>query len=258
MPDVLYERKGHIAVITLNRPEARNAFTWAMLDEIAACWKRYADEDDAWVAIFTGAGDHFCAGMDLKKVRQDKEAGTFTLPKPGDFSRIESPKSLGSYKPVIGAIKGSALAGGCNFAMICDLVVAAEDAQFGVTEPRWNLSGPWAAALTPHIGIRNAIEMTIYPRFTTAQRAKEMGFVNWVVPKEKVMDKAMEVAEAILECGPGSVAAFLETYYRTWGMPWPNSTHLGAHIQKSLKNMEDSLEGPRAFAEKRKPAWKNR
>ncbi|MGD9715044.1 MAG: enoyl-CoA hydratase-related protein, partial [Thermomicrobiales bacterium] len=109
-----------------------------------------------------------------------------------------------------------------------------------------------------HVGLRHAIELTIFPRLVPAQRAYEMGLVNWVVPKGQELAKALEVADAILECGPAAVRAFIESYYRCYGMEHFNAVKLAGHIQKDLSRMEDAKEGPRAFAEKRRPNFQNR
>ncbi len=255
---VLYEKKGHIVTITMNRPERLNALNPALYEGLRNSWVQYREDDDAWVAILTAAGEKsFCAGNDLREMNDQKSAGTYKLPRPGSWV-VDSPRGLKIYKPSIAAVNGFALAGGFMMAQDCDLVVAAEEAEFAITEPRWNLSGSWCAPLTRQVSLRHAIEMTIVPWRISARRAYEMGFVNWVVPRAQLMQKAMQVAEAICENGPASVSAFLETYHRTYGMPAQEAIELGDHIQKHLRHTEDAKEGPRAFVEKRKPNWQNK
>ncbi len=257
--DVLYEVKGRIAIITLNRPESMNAISIGMREELRKAWERYASSDDQWVAILTGAGDRaFCAGIDLKERSRadarDVEEYKKAIERLGPYT----PRDLNIFKPTIAAVNGFALAGGFMLAQHCDLCVAAQHAEFGITEPRWNLRGPWAADLTNQISVRHAMEITIVPVRISAQRAYEMGFVNWVVPREKLMDKAMEVANLILENAPASVSSFIELYYRTYGMSHHQAVSLGGHIQKHLRYMQDTIEGPKAFAEKRKPVFQNK
>ena len=255
---VLYEERGRIAIITLNRPESLNAINLEMRQGIRDAWLRFKESEDQWVAILTGAGiKSFCAGMDLKPRSQlDPSSGSIEKirEKQGPFL----PRDLGIFKPTIAAVNGFALAGGFALVQNCDLCVAAETAEFAITEPRWNLPASWAADLTRQVGLRNALEMTLLPRRVPAQRAREMGFVNWVVPQEQLMDKALEVANLILENAPAAVRAFVEMFHRTYGMSHDDAVTLGDHIQKHLRSMEDTVEGPRAFAEKRKPNFQNK
>lgn len=255
---VLYEKRGKVVIITMNRPERMNTLNPDMYTGLRESWIKFQEDDDAWVAILTGAGERaFCAGNDLGTIDKQKTAGTYKLPRRGNWV-VDAPRGMKIYKPTIAAVNGFALAGGFMMAQECDLVVAAEEAEFAITEPRWNLSGAWCAPLTRQIGLRHAIQMTIVPWRVSAQRAYEMGFVNWVVPRAQLMEKAIQVAEAICENGPTAVAAFIETYHRTYGMAYQDAIDFGDHIQKHLNFTEDSKEGPRAFTEKRKPQWKNR
>ncbi len=258
--DILDEVKGRIAVITLNRPERMNALDAETRQELQKAWNRYKNSGDQWVAILTAVGDKaFCVGQDLKKRAQAREDGVPTeqiyraTEQVGGFN----PRELDIFKPTIAAVNGYALGGGFRLAQSCDLCVASENAEFGITEPRWNLGGAWAADLTRQLSLRHAIEVTIVGR-VSAQRAYEMGFVNWVVPREKLMDKALEVANLILESAPASVAAFIELYHRTYGLSHNDALSLGAHIHKHLRSMQDSIEGPKAFKEKRKPVFQNK
>ncbi len=254
--EVLYERRGPIAIITMNRPDRMNALNPAVINGLHDSWMRFRDEEDAWVAILTGNGRAFCAGADLSMMSDmsDRARGGGAM----DRINIVTPRSLNIFKPTIAAVNGYALAGGLWMAMDCHLCVAAEEAEFGITETRWNLPGGWAADVTRHLSMRHAIEMTIVPRRIKAQRAYEMGFVNWVVPREQVLDKALEIAEAILENAPAACRTYIETFYRTYNLPYEQALSFASHIQKNLLSMEDAKEGTRAFLEKRKPEFKNR
>ena len=257
-PAVLYAEKGRISIITLNRPRSLNAVNLEMRQLLRDAWLRFKQADDQWVAILTARGDRsFCSGLDLKERNQ-------LGPEKGSIEAITKqigphlPRDLEIFKPTIAAVNGFALGGGFEMVQNCDLCVASENAEFAIVEPRWNLTGAWAANLTRQIGLRHALEMTIVPQRVPAQRAYEMGLVNWVVPPAQLMDKALEVANLILGNGPASVASFIEMYHRTYGMSHAEAVALGNHIQKHLLRMEDTVEGPRAFAEKRKPNFRNK
>ena len=255
--ELLYEKRGHVVILTLNRPESRNAMNASLMHALQKAWLRFKHDDDAWVAILWGGeGPTFCAGMDLKEFaethqQRDESEGPW-------WPDRWSPVDLEIWKPTIAAVNGHATAGGCWLTTTCHLCVAADTAQFGITEPRWNIGGGDQIDIIRLVGLRHAIELTVYPRLVPAQRAYEMGLVNWVVPKGQELAKALEVADAILECGPAAVRAFIESYYRCYGMEHFNAVKLAGHIQQGLGSMEDAKEGPRAFAEKRRPDFKNR
>lgn len=253
--ELLYEKRGHIVLVTINRPEHRNALSIKVKHELKEAWETFRDDDDAWVAILWGGkGDSFCAGQDLK------EWGEFvqSKDKKGKWPDRWSPLDLEIFKPVIAAVNGYAVAGGCWLTTTCHLAVAADTAKFGITEPRWNIGGGDQVAITRLIGLRHALELTVLPELVTAQRAYEMGLVNRVVPKGQELDEAFKMAEGILRCGPAAVRAFIESYYRTFGMEHFAARSFAAQIQRGLSKMEDAKEGARAFLEKRPPKFQNR
>lgn len=255
-PELLYEKHGHVVLITLNRPERRNALNRNLMFELQRAWLRYKYDDDAWVAILWGGdGPSFCAGMDLEEFSDSLEGEEPEHPKWPDRW---SPGDLEIFKPTIAAVNGHAVAGGCWLTTMCHMTVAADTAKFGITEPRWNIGGGDQIDIIRMVGLRHAIQLTIYPELVPAQRAYEMGLVNWVVPKGQELEKAFEVADRILESGPASVRAFIESYYRCYGMEHHNAVKLAGHIQRGLGDMEDAKEGARAFLEKRRPVWQNR
>lgn len=257
---LLYEEKvvsgssGKIVVITLNRPERLNATSIELADRLADAWQRFEDDDDAWVAILTGAGDKaFCAGADLLDPAVTTISGGKTMTK-----RKETAPAWIS-KPTIAAINGYALGSGWMIAQACDIRIAAEHVEMGIPETKWNQSAGWVCDLTREIGIGHALEIVLWgDKRITAQRAYEIGWVNRVVPKEKLMQEAMSWAERMLYLGPRAVRNLKEIIHRGYYMPTEMGRRFAYALEQNLKGMEDTLEGPRAFAEKRNPHFKNR
>lgn len=254
---VLYEQQDHIVTITLNRPEALNSINRQLKRELAAAILRYDADETARVAIITGAGRAFCAGRDLKERRDDNAAGI----------QARASDSLGSdtlsllprtWKPLIAAINGYAMAGGWAIAQMCDLRLAAEDAKMGITEARWSLLPPFAAALPRLIPMANVLELVFTAEPITAQRAYEIGFVNQVVPGEQLMDAAKALAQRLIANAPLALRNFKEMAYRGLEMNEPALAAFTTRIYDQLLLSEDAKEGPRAFAEKRQPHWQGR
>ncbi len=245
-PDILlYEKHDKVVVITLNRPERMNALSTELFERLAEAWEKFAADDDAWVAVVTGTGDKaFCAGADLGDVRE---------------AVINTPRFFGMqvWKPIIAAINGYAVAGGWMLAQKCDIRIAAEHAELGIAETRWNLPAGWVCSLTRQIGLGHALEIVLWgDRRISAQRAYEMGWVNRVVPKEKLMEEAMSWAERMLYLGPRSVRNIKEILYRAYYMPLEVGRRFAFALEQNIDGMEDTLEGPRAFVEKRKPIFR--
>jgi enoyl-CoA hydratase len=251
--EILYENRGRVAVVTINRPESRNAINSGVREGLTAAWKRFAKDNDSRVAILTGAGDKaFCAGADLKEMASRKLG---TLPR--NFLPTLN-VNIQLAKPVIAAVNGVAYAGGWALAQMCDIVVASETARFAITEAKVGRGMPWAVPLTHMIPQKVLLEILLTGDPISAQRAYEIGFVNHVVPADQVMTKAIQIAETIAENAPLTVVAAKEMVYMATDMGrmagLEAARHLFAHVYKS----EDAQEGPRAFAEKRKPNWKGR
>ncbi len=254
---VLYEQQDQIVTITLNRPEALNSINRQLKRELTEAILRYDADDDARVAIITGSGRAFCAGRDLKERADDNAAGV----------QARASDSLGSdtlslfprtWKPLIAAINGYAMAGGWAIAQNCDLRLAAEDAKMGITESRWSLLPPFAATLTKLIPMANVLELVFTAEPITAQRAYEIGFVNKVVPGGQLMDEARGLAQRLVANAPLSLRNFKEMAYRGLEMNESALAALTLRIYDQLLLSEDAQEGPRAFAEKRKPQWHGR
>ena len=259
--ELLYETcdNGRIAIITINRPERMNSSDPGMTVRWNDAWTIFSQDEEQWVAIVTGAGDRaFSAGQDLK-IRAELEEEGGDAPYRRQTRGLNLRFELNCWKPTIAAINGYAIAGGFGTAQNCTFRIAAEHAEFNVAEARWNQGVGPAATLTKYIHMGHALEVSMLAdRRITAQRAYEMGFVNKVVPKEQLMEEAVDWARTICHMAPRAIRNIHETLYRGWNMSIPEAAAFGAAISNNLRGMEDSLEGPKAFAEKRAPVFKNR
>lgn len=251
--EILYENRGRVAVVTINRPESRNAINRGVREGLAAAWERFGKDAEARVAILTGAGDKaFCAGADLKEMAQTKL---------GSLPRNFMPTlnvNIHVTKPVIAAVNGVAYAGGWALVQMCDIVVASESARFAITEAKVGRGMPWAVPLTHMIPQKVLLEILLTGDPISAQRAYEIGFVNHVVPAEKLMTKALAIAATIAENAPLTVAAAKEMVYMATDTGRMAGLEAARHLFDYVYRSEDAQEGPRSFAEKRKPQWKGR
>jgi enoyl-CoA hydratase/carnithine racemase len=254
---VLYDQEGPIVTMTLNRPEALNSINRQLKQELNEAIVRFDRDEGARVAIITGAGRAFCAGRDLKERAADNAAGVQAVA--ADSMGADSLAFFeATWKPMIAAINGHAMAGGWAIAQMCDLRLAADDATMGITEAKWSLLPPFATALPKLIPMAAALELVLTARPITAQRAYEIGFVNKVVPQAQLMEEARALARQIVANGPLSIRYFKELAYRGLDMSEPALAALTRHLYDQLLRSEDSREGPRAFAEKRQPQWKGK
>jgi enoyl-CoA hydratase/carnithine racemase len=254
-PTVLFETRGRVALITLNRPERMNAVTQRLWDELDGALARYQHDPQLWAAVLTGAGRAFCAGADLEDIERTG-LGDEVMEAP---ERMYQPALGGIWKPVIAAINGYALAAGWWIAQQCDVRIAAESAQMGIPETRWNLRADFVSDLARIVGLGNALEVAIWgDRRLTARRAHEIGFVNAVVPDDRVLPEALEWAERATRLGPRSISNIKRTIYEHWASPTPVGFGFARELGSNLADMEDTLEGPRAFLEKRQPEYRNR
>ena len=246
-------RRGGVQVITINRPEAKNAVNGAVAAGIAAAVDELDASDDLQVGILTGAGGTFCAGMDLKAFLRGE---TPTIEGRGLGGITEAPPR----KPLIGAVEGWAVAGGFELLLACDLVVAAETAKLGVPEVKRALvAGAGAAMLLPQrIPQAIALEMLLTGDPITAERAAQLGLVNRITPEGGALDGALELAATIAANGPLAVAITKQIARSSsdWTLAegWAKQTELMLPAFLS----EDAQEGATAFAEKRPPVWKGR
>jgi enoyl-CoA hydratase/carnithine racemase len=251
---VLYDaRDDGIAVITINRPEQRNCLSREVREGLFAAWERFEKDDGARIAILTGAGEKaFCAGGDLKEMVETSMAvpARDFIPLPYD--------NLELTKPTIAAVNGFAFAGGWALAQCCDLCVASTNAKFAITEVKVGRGSPWAAPLIHMIPQRIFMEVVLTGKPITAERAYEIGLVNRLVEQAELMDAAIELATEVLEGAPLSVKAARETVMLATEMGRGAALQAGRAAHELAYNSEDAQEGPRAFAEKRKPEWKGR
>lgn len=251
---VLFEaRSDGIAIITLNRPETRNALSKDIRKGLFDAWHRFEHDPSLHIAILTGAGDKaFCAGGDLKEM---VDLGLKVPPRdmfPVPYDSVEL------SKPTIAAVNGIAFAGGWMIAQSCDLCVASKTAKFAVTEVKVGRSSPWAAPLIHMIPQRIMMEILLTGKPITAQRAYEIGLVNRLTEPAELMNVALELAAEILDGAPLSVRAARETVMIATEMGRSAALKAARHASEYCYNSEDAQEGPRAFAEKRKPQWKGR
>jgi enoyl-CoA hydratase/carnithine racemase len=251
---VLFDaRDDGIAVITLNRPEARNALGKEIREGLFAAWDRFERDPALRVAILTGAGDKaFCAGGDLKEMTEIRMTvpPRDMFPVPGDNVELS--------KPSIAAVNGVAFAGGWMIAQACDLCVASTSARFAVTEVKVGRSSPWAAPLIHMIPQRIMMEILLTGKPISAQRAYEIGLVNRLAEPGQLMDSALALATEILDGAPLSVRAARETVMLATEMGRSAALQAARHASEHCYRSEDAQEGPRAFAEKRPPQWKGR
>jgi enoyl-CoA hydratase len=251
---VLFEaREDGIAIITLNRPDARNALGKDIREGLFAAWERFESDSALRVAILTGAGDKaFCAGGDLKEMTETRMAvpPRDMFPVPGDTIELT--------KPTIAAVNGVAFAGGWMIAQACDLCVASTAAKFAITEVKLGRSSPWAAPLIHMIPQRIMMEIVLTGKPITAQRAYEIGLVNRLAEPARLLPAAIELATEILEGAPRSVRAARDTVMLSTEMGRSAALQAARHASERAYESEDAQEGPRAFAEKRRPVWKGR
>jgi len=246
---VLYEMQGPVAIVTLNRPEKRNVVNTAMRDAVLAAWQRFEADPAARVAILTAAGDKaFCAGRDLSEAASGHGHGFIPILR----------DAVSVSKPVIAAINGAALGGGCFMAISCDLCVAAESASFALTEARVGRAPIYAFWLNGMIPQKVALEMAMTGNPITARRAYELGLVNHVVPDAFLMAKALGLAMDLCAAAPLAVSATKAMIYETATLD--HDAALAASLQRfePVFESEDAQEGMRAFREKRPPVWKGK
>lgn len=254
---VLYEKQDNIVVITLNRPDSLNAINRQLRGDLSAAITQFDGDPEAFVAIITGAGRAFCAGRDLKE-RADDNAEGVQARAAHSMSPDRPYMWPQTWKPMIAAVNGFALAGGWSIAQMCDLRIAAEDAKLGITESKWSLLPPFGTVLPKMIPLSAVLELVFTAQPLSAQRCYDIGFLNKVVPAADLMEEAMGLAQQIAENAPLAVQYFKELAYRGLNMSTQDISALTYHMYDRLLTTEDSKEGPRAFAEKRRPRWQGR
>ncbi len=251
--EVLVDVEDGIMVVTLNRPEAKNAANKALAEGVAAAMDRLDAEDDIRVAILTGAGNTFCAGMDLKAF----VTGETPMVAGRGFAGLTeaSPR-----KPLIAAVEGFALAGGLELAISCDLIVTADNARFGIPETKRGLAAAAGGLmkLPRQIPPRIAMELALTGDFIDAARAAELGLVNQVVPAGTALEAARELAGKIVANGPLAVAVSKQVVLESADWSSDEMWKKQGELVMPVFGSEDAIEGATAFAEKRAPNWKGK
>jgi enoyl-CoA hydratase/carnithine racemase len=249
---VHYTLADGVATIVLDRPAAKNALNRALREGLWDAFRRFVADDAALVAVLAAEGDTFSAGADLKEMA----ALGLRVPPPDFLPQLG--RNLHTDKPVIAAVQGAAYAGGFALAQMCDLCVAADDARFAITEAKWSRGAPWAAPLPWLIPPRVALELIATAEPVSAERAREIGLVNRVVPRARLLEESQALAATIARNAPLSVRAAKRMVYAVAGKALAEALAEGDRIWQPVYESEDAQEGPRAFREKRAPVWKAR
>ncbi|MEU0499286.1 enoyl-CoA hydratase-related protein [Mycobacterium sp. NPDC006124] len=250
---IRYEVVDGVAWLTINRPEARNALNAAVRHGLFDAVHRFNADDSAKVLVLTGAGDKaFCAGGDLKEMSET----SLTVPPP-DFAP-QFGRNIDVVKPIIAAVNGVAFAGGFLLAQQCDLVVAAEHATFAVSEVKVGRGAPWAAPLSWLLPPRLALQILMTGDPISAERAREVGMVNEVVPAAELRARTQAIAVRIASNAPLSVLAAKKTVYLSAQHHLAEAYDLADQIWEPVYHSADAQEGPTAFREKRTPVWTGR
>lgn len=265
-----YEKNDeHVVLITIDRPEAKNSLDMYHFRDLAATWRRFEEDSDAWTAIVTGVGQNFMSGADLKTyipqiTRLQKEIAS------GEVTEIDGCRlSDGSdavlrnaklYKPVVAAVNGPCVAGGMEMLGGVDIRIATKNASFGVMEPKRGLfaGGGTTVRLPRQLAFPAAMEFLLTAERFPAERALELGLLNEIVPESELLDRAFNWAHRINSNAPLAVRATKESVMRGLGLPLREAYRVESELAQRIFQTEDAAEGPKAFAEKRNPQWSAR
>ena len=262
MSDLLVEKRDGVALITFNRPAKKNAFTPEMVVRLAEGWAEFRDDDSLRVAIITGNGDTFSAGADLGRMiplltraRPPEDEWDKKLLADPSLFQAGILRRFELWKPVIAAVNGAALAGGCEMLQATDLRLAAPEASFGLPEPKRGIvpGGGSLVRLARQIPYVHAMQILLTGDAMPAAKALEVGFVNEIVPREKLLDRAFELAARIAENGPLAVRKIKEAVIRSQGRALAEAFAIEDECTREVMRSQDAREGPRAFMERRKP-----
>lgn len=246
---VAYSLDQGVAVVELRRPAARNALNTALRTGLWRAYRRFEQDADALVMLLCAQGRHFCAGGDLKEM----SATALSRP-PADFLPIPR-QNIDITKPIVAAVQGAAHGGGFLLAQTADLLIAATDATFGVTEARWGRGAPWAWPLPALIGTRAALQLLITAEPADADRARQMGFVNDITDADGLRAAALQAARRIAALAPLSVRGGLAMAYGVAGLAAGQAHALAEAAYRPAYDSDDAREGPAAFLARRPPVW---
>jgi enoyl-CoA hydratase len=270
---LLTERDGHVLVVTMNRPDRRNALSLEMMQGMSHAWDEANADPDVRVVILTGAGGAFCAGADLAAMTEQAPGDAFAAAEAGEDGAgddthatvdeiadgVIKPLLKGFLldKPLIAAVEGPAIAGGTEILQATDIRIAGESARFGVSEVRWGLYplGGSVVRLRRQIPYTVAADLLLTGRHLTAAEAQTVGLIGEVVPDGTALDRAREVAAAIAANGPVAVQAVLQALRATEGVPEREAMRIDSQIGMAVYASDDAREGPKAFMEKRTPQF---
>jgi enoyl-CoA hydratase len=259
-PHALIELRGHVLIVTMNRPQVRNAISGPMMTILTKAWDRVDQDPEVRACVLTGAGGAFCAGADLKAMSAAPPADSFA-------SGAMDPSVIGPLlkgrrltKPLIAAVEGPAIAGGTEILQATDIRVAGRSARFGVSEARWGLFplGGSAVRLVRQIPYTVAAELLLTGRHISADEALSYGLIGHVVADGQALTKALELAELIVANGPLAVQAILRTIRETEGLAENDAFGLESKLGMAVFASADAKEGPLAFTQKRKPEFTGR
>lgn len=265
---VEFERRDHVALVTMNRPEARNAFSPEMLVRLADAWMTVRDDPQIRVAVITGAGDQaFCSGADLgrlipliSRARAPEDEWDRRILADGEILGTALLRTFDVGKPVIAAINGHAIAGGMELAQGTDLRIASESAKLGVQEVKWAIfpGGGSTVRLPRQVPYARAMELLLTGDLVSASELLDWGFLNRVVPQAEVLPVALELAGRIAANGPIAVQAIRRSARACLGRPESEAMRIESEMAAPVFRTEDAREGPLAFMQKRKPIFHGR
>jgi enoyl-CoA hydratase/carnithine racemase len=261
---VLYQKSGHVARITLNRPEVLNAMDLRTHEELGEIWDDFEADDELWVAVLAGTGERaFCVGQDLKELAERNRTGAAPTATFGSRGKPGWPRLTERFdlaKPIIGRVQGYALGGGFELALSCDIVIAAEGATFALPEAKLGLMAGAGGVfrLTRQLPWKTAMGHLLTGRSMDARRAFDLGLVNQVVPTGQLDACVEEWVADVLRCAPLSVRAIKEAATQSATLPLESAFTKRYTWEERRKDSSDAVEGPLAFTEKRNPVWKAR
>ena len=266
MPDLLYEKRDGVAILTLNRPERRNAFSPQLMVLLADAWRDFRDDDAMRVAILTGAGDKaFCAGGDLQLLmplftgarQPEDEWDERLMSNTGEVMATALLRPFELYKPIVAAVNGYAVAGGSEILQSTDIRIASRTASFGLSEAKRGLvpGGGSMVRLPRQIPYCKAMEIMLLGDEISAEEAHRIGFVNELVEPEELMPRALEIAGKLAKNGPIALRKIKEAVIRTSGLPLEEAYKIEHECAAAVTSSRDAREGPRAFMEKREPVF---